>query len=156
MRLYLVQHGEALPKEVDPERALSTDGRADVERLAAFLEKKETIARILHSGKLRARQTAEILGTKIAPEVAIEVTTGIDPLDDPQPLVRQVGSWEKNVMVVGHLPFLSKFVSLLVAGKQEAESVTFLPGSLVCLERTEGNWTVVSMLRPESLKCSSE
>ncbi len=35
MRLYLVQHGEALSKDVDPERALSDVGRADAEHLVS-------------------------------------------------------------------------------------------------------------------------
>lgn len=30
MRIYLVQHGLAIPKEVDPERPLSEQGREDV------------------------------------------------------------------------------------------------------------------------------
>ncbi len=33
MRLYLVQHGEALAKERDPERPLSGHGRADIDFL---------------------------------------------------------------------------------------------------------------------------
>ncbi len=36
---YLAQHGEALSKEVDPERALSERGRKDVERVAGFLKR---------------------------------------------------------------------------------------------------------------------
>ena len=36
IKLYLVQHGEALPKEDDPARPLSEKGQADVRRLAAF------------------------------------------------------------------------------------------------------------------------
>ncbi len=37
MRLYLVQHGEAVTKAVDPDRPLSEQGRADVERLAIWM-----------------------------------------------------------------------------------------------------------------------
>ena len=33
MRLYLVQHGEAVAKEVDPDRPLSEHGREDIVRL---------------------------------------------------------------------------------------------------------------------------
>ena len=29
MRLYLVQHGDAIPEQVDPERPLSAEGRRD-------------------------------------------------------------------------------------------------------------------------------
>ena len=37
MRLYIVQHGDAVAKDVEPERPLSEKGRADIERLAGFL-----------------------------------------------------------------------------------------------------------------------
>ena len=60
MKLYLVQHGEACAEDVDPERPLTAQGRADVERLAAFLQQAGIqVGRVIHSGKLRAEQTAE-------------------------------------------------------------------------------------------------
>ena len=37
MKLYLVQHGEACAKDVDPQRPLTEQGRADVDRLARLL-----------------------------------------------------------------------------------------------------------------------
>ena len=62
MRLYLLQHGEALAKEIDPERPLSDRGRADVSRLAALLRARGMgVGWIAHSGKARARESAEIL-----------------------------------------------------------------------------------------------
>ena len=62
MKLYLVQHGEAKSKDEDEKRPLTDQGRQGVERVAAFLKGAgvET-KRVIHSGKLRAEQTAEIL-----------------------------------------------------------------------------------------------
>ena len=37
MKLYLVQHGEALPKEINSDRPLSDQGRQDLEQFARFL-----------------------------------------------------------------------------------------------------------------------
>ena len=37
MRLLLVQHGEAVPEQVEPARPLSARGAADVARIAEFL-----------------------------------------------------------------------------------------------------------------------
>ena len=72
MRLYLVQHGEALPKQVDPERPLSERGRSDVARVADFLKGAGIrVTRVAHSGKTRARQTAELLASfvrRLAPD----------------------------------------------------------------------------------------
>jgi len=62
MRAYLAQHGLAKDGNEDAERSLSGRGRKDVARCAGFLgrvEKPEPV-RIVHSGKLRARQSAEI------------------------------------------------------------------------------------------------
>jgi phosphohistidine phosphatase len=63
MKLYLAQHGDSLPEQVNPERPLSERGREDVRRLAEFLGGTGIqVRRVYHSGKLRARQTAELLG----------------------------------------------------------------------------------------------
>jgi len=52
----------------------------------------------------------------------------------------------------GHLPFMSKLVSALVAGDEEAPMVAFQPGSMVCVERdSEGRWQIVWMIRPDTL-----
>ena len=67
MKLYLVQHGEACAKDVDPDRPLTDAGKADVERLAAFLGQVGIrVDRVIHSGKLRAVQTAERLAGVLA------------------------------------------------------------------------------------------
>ncbi len=67
MRLYLMQHGKARPKEEDPDRSLSDEGRAEVGRVAGFLAKTDVVRSlpILHSGKTRARQTAEGLARAV-------------------------------------------------------------------------------------------
>ncbi|HDD66024.1 MAG TPA: phosphohistidine phosphatase SixA, partial [Nitrososphaeria archaeon] len=63
MKVYLVQHGEAKREEEDPARPLTEEGKREVEDVARFLaELGVRVDRILHSGKLRAAQTANILG----------------------------------------------------------------------------------------------
>jgi phosphohistidine phosphatase len=55
MRLYLVQHGEAVSKDIDPDRPLTAAGRQDIELLASFLWRhRVSVSRIIHSGKARA------------------------------------------------------------------------------------------------------
>jgi phosphohistidine phosphatase len=61
MRLFLVQHGNALLKDVDPERGLSESGKQDVANVVAFLARGSVqVERIFHSGKKRAWETAEL------------------------------------------------------------------------------------------------
>ncbi len=39
MRLYLMQHGNPVMEEVDPERPLSDQGKSDVRKVAEFLKR---------------------------------------------------------------------------------------------------------------------
>jgi len=83
MKLYLVQHGEAVAKEVDPDRPLSERGLRDVEKMALFLRRGGIgVGRILHSGKRRAEQTAQVLAAAILPGDQPESVEGIKPNDD--------------------------------------------------------------------------
>jgi len=85
MLLYLVQHGEAKREEEDPARPLTDKGKSEVEKIASFIAKTGIhIERILHSGKLRALQTAEILASHLKPPRGIEQADALDPLADPK------------------------------------------------------------------------
>jgi phosphohistidine phosphatase len=153
MKLYLVQHGEALSKEQDVERPLSKQGRRDVERMAGFLATAGVrVTRVLHSGKLRARQTAEILAQVVQPRGMPEAYEELAPNDSLMPFADLVAGWNEDSLVVGHLPFMGRAVCLLLTGDEEHAAVGFRPGSLVCLER-EGDdpWNLAWMLRPELL-----
>ncbi len=153
MRLYLVQHGEAAPKDVDPDRPLTSAGRADVEALARFLERQGVSAdRVVHSGKTRARETAEALARGIAPQAAIETAAGLAPNDPVEPIAAEAQGMAEDTVLVGHLPFMARLASRLLTGREEPAVAAFRPGSLLCLERDEaGAWTVAWMIRPELL-----
>lgn len=154
MKLYLVQHGEACAKEVDPQRPLSESGKADVERLAAFLSGAAIrIERVLHSGKLRALQTAERLVRVLASGIELEVSSLINPNDDPKAFDWQSDSWDRDTLIVGHLPFLARLVAHLVVEDENRPVAAFKPGSMVCLQRDgEGCWQIDWMIRPELLR----
>lgn len=151
MKLYLVQHGDAVPKEEDPARPLSDQGRADVRRIAAFLaEAGVRVSAILHSGKKRAEQTAGLLAAAIGVGKRLDKISGIDPLDPTPEFARTANEWTTDTMVVGHLPFVGKLVSGLVVEDEARSTVAFRPGTVVCLERDEsGGWAIAWMLRPE-------
>ena len=147
MRLYLVQHGDAVPEQ----RPLSAAGRREVEAVARLLASKCTrAARVAHSGKLRARQTAELLAAALAPGTVSETMTGLNPNDPVEPVVRSIAEWTSEVMLVGHLPFLGKLVARLVAGDERKPVAAFIPGTVVCLEQGEtAHWAITWMVRPE-------
>jgi phosphohistidine phosphatase len=150
MRLYLVQHGEAVPEDVDPTRPLSAGGRSDVERVAAFLGRGGIHGMdVWHSGKRRAEQTAAILAAALSSEQRPEARTGLNPNDPTEGIVREVAARDRDVMLVGHLPYMAKLANRLVVGREDAGVVAFRPGSVLCLERTDQRWTIVWMATPE-------
>ena len=154
MKLYLAQHGEACDKEADPDRPLTEQGQADIDHQAALLEQAGIkVDRVLHSGKLRAQQPAERLGKAIAPNVGIETSGLINPNDNPRAFDWQSESWDRDTLIVGHLPFISKLVSHLVIEDENRPITDFQPGSVVCLERdSNDHWRINWMIRPELLK----
>jgi len=153
VRIYLVQHGEAKPKDEDPERPLTERGRADVARVAEFARQAGVEpAEIRHSGKLRAEQTAEILRQHLAPEKGTRAVEGLSPNDDVAPLAKELAAVNEPLMIVGHLPFLAKLAGLLLVGSPDASIVRFRMGGIVCLERDdEGRWSVAWMITPDLL-----
>jgi phosphohistidine phosphatase len=153
MRLWIVQHGDALAKVVDPDRPLSERGRTDVERLAAHLASCGVrVERVLHSGKTRAQQTAEILAGALRVRDGAESAKGLDPLDPPGRFAAECTDAARDLLVAGHMPFVGKLASLLVAGREDANLLQFVPGTAACLERSEdGSWSAVCVLRPELL-----
>lgn len=154
MKLYLVQHGEARTKEVDPARPLTEQGQADIDHLAAFLKQAGIqVERVIHSGKLRAQQTAERLAQAIAAEVELETSGLINPNDNPKAFDWQSESWDRDTLIIGHLPFLAKLVSHLLIEDDTRLITAYQPGSIVCLEHTdEAGWQINWMLRPELLR----
>jgi phosphohistidine phosphatase len=151
MRLYLVQHGNAVPEQLDPERPLSAAGRREIEAVARLLAGTGTRAvRVAHSGKLRAQQTAELLVTALAPGTAPEIMPGLNPNEPVEPMARTIADWTSDVMLVGHLPFMGKLVARLVAGDERKPVAAFVPGTVVCLERGDADhWAITWMVRPQ-------
>ncbi|MDH5363038.1 MAG: phosphohistidine phosphatase SixA [Aigarchaeota archaeon] len=154
MKLYLVQHAEAKGEEEDPARPLSEMGWKDLEKVTSFLRKRGIeIARILHSGKLRARQTAEKLSEVVRSSEDVQENEGLAPLDDPAKWENRLKEETADVMLVGHLPHLSKLAGLLLTGDSNRRVINFKMGGVVCLERDEkGSWSVGWMIIPQVLR----
>lgn len=153
MRVYLVRHGDANPKAVDPNRGLSAKGLRDVQKMAAFLKPLGLRAGVVwHSGKARAAQTAQIMATAVASDAGVVQREGLAPNDPTKLLRKALAQADDDLMIVGHLPFLGKLASALVAGDEAAGVVDFPAGAAVCVERHgEATWAVVWMLIPDVL-----
>lgn len=150
MEFYLVQHGEAAHETADPERALTARGRAEVERVArAAAAAGIAVPVIFHSGKLRARQTAEILASHLVVTAGVRESGSLAPNDDPADAVRLAEDANEPTMIVGHLPHLGRVASLLLAGNADREIIAFRMGAIVCLTGEKGAWRLRWMLTPE-------
>lgn len=151
MALYLVQHGQSLPKEVDPDQGLSDVGVADTKRIADVARGYQVdVSLIKHSGKKRARQTAEILADALNPAGGLEAVSGLKALDDVAALAASLDT-AADAMLVGHLPFMSRMASLLVAGSADKPIFKFQNSGIVCLDRDPdtGSWLIVWALMPK-------
>ena len=154
MNIYLVQHGKPIPKEQDPERPLSPQGKEDVEKIASFLIKTGIeVNDIFHSGKTRARQTAEIIASKLNPDKKPLVKRGLSPLNEVKITAGDIEQIQNDFMIVGHLPHLARLTSLLTTGNESNPVVSFQQGGVVCLEKKEeGDWSIAWMLVPGLIK----
>jgi phosphohistidine phosphatase len=151
MRLYLVQHGHALTKDIDPGRSLSGEGLKEVQLMATHMyEKRVPVDKIYHSGKMRAHQTAEIFAETLIVNDDVIAIDGINPKDPVEAFANKIANLKPNTMIVGHLPFMAKLVSLLVTGKEDPVLVAYRPASVVCLvQDEEKHWHIGWMLRPD-------
>ena len=139
MMLYLMQHAQAVAEEVDTLRPLSDEGRTATARVAAHVALRSLqVEHIYHSGKLRARQTAEILGAALHVEDRVEPLEGLNPKDRAEPLARWLRvETEKSpgsgIALVSHLPLLDRLASLLLTGDEEMGVIVFQYAALVAL-----------------------
>lgn len=138
MDIYLIQHAESVPEKEDPTRPLSNEGKATMGRvgaLAARLEIRPDL--IFHSGKLRARQTAEILARHLGLLDGVREKQGLGPLDAVAPvdewLRDEAASGVTGLAIVAHLPFLDRLASLLIAENESLGVVSFQNGAIAKL-----------------------
>ena len=155
MHLYLARHGDALSKDEHPNCPLSDKGRQDVGLMAAFLARtRPSISWLVHSGKVRAIQTALMFAETLGPgRMVEEATEGLAPEDPPVFVANTVNDWPEDPMLVGHLPHLARLAGLLLTGKTEETVVHFQPGTVVCLERNKNSdgWTINWAVCPKLL-----
>lgn len=148
MALYLSQHGISLPKDQDPEKGLSQEGKKQTALIARVAKNYEVpVSKIVHSGLKRAEQTALIYHDVLLPGSGPETIEGIAPLDDVELYAPRIKPGN-NLMVVGHLPFLDRLVSYLAAGDQTLSVYRFQNSGIVCLDFENNNWFIKWTLNP--------
>jgi phosphohistidine phosphatase len=153
MFVYLVQHADAKKEEVDPSRSLSEKGLQDIKKVASYVSQLNIkVYKIFHSGKLRAKQTAEVLSENLKPTKGITEVGGLAPLDDAEIWEERLKGMTDDIILVGHLPHLDKLASLLLCGNADKNVVSFKMAGIVCIKRNDiGEWSLQWILTPETV-----
>ena len=138
----LVRHGDALSEEEDPRRPLSAAGREQVDKVAALVAALSLdLEEIRHSGKERARETAEIFAARIGVATdRVREVSGLKPRDDVESMAETLASEGRSVALVGHLPFMCLLASRLMSGDAGRMQFRFGDAGCMVVSRMEGEW----------------
>ena len=135
MHLLLLRHGDALQQGFDDtSRPLSPLGEKQASVAAGTLQRFNISIDIVVSSPLeRARQTAKIVQYKLN-VVESETSEYLIPDTDQCQLIQYLSRLQKpTVLLVGHEPHLSRFISNLITGTSSA-LISMKKGSLACLD----------------------
>ena len=138
MILYLVHHGDAVGAAVNTQRPLSVAGREQVERLAADAAGRGARPLVVwHSGKLRARQTAEEFWRQCNALAEFSATRDLQPDDPPQWFADRIKGETRDILIAGHYPHLPRLLQLMTSGA----GASFPQHGVVALETHDGGET---------------
>lgn len=139
MTLWVVRHARAVDRSIslrDARRPLTQEGRdrfAEVFRGLRGLGARFDL--LLHSPLLRAIETAEMLAPCLRGDGETAVTPFLAARPGASLLAEIAGARGRSVAVVGHEPWLSELVSLLVTGAPDAaDRFPLKKGGVVRLE----------------------
>ena len=146
MHLILVHHGDAVGPDVDPQRPLSPNGRLAVEGLASSAAARGVKPTVIwHSGKLRAKQTAEAFWRACNPFAEFSATRDLQPEDSPDWMRDRLRAESRDVLIAGHYPHLPGLLAKLVPGSR-----AFPKNGVVALVSEDDGETWIEEWRLES------
>jgi phosphohistidine phosphatase len=164
MNVYILRHGIAMEPgspgiNTDAERPLIPKGEQRLREAADAMEKMGlSFDAIISSPYLRARQTAEIVAKHFKLQKKLMFSDDLIPGGNPQALIRQLNGLKpapENILIVGHEPFLSRFIALLASGGTGA-TIDLKKGSLCKLETEELEYghcaTLAWLLTPRQME----
>lgn len=138
MKIYLVRHGAAEGAEVNPDRPLTKNGEKQVVVLAKKIKSKHfAIDEIIHSGVLRAEQTALILQKELGLNHDLSKGEDLLPGSDPKVWFDQLHQSKKNIMLVGHMPFMGILAEMLIKNQM---ALGFSTASMIAFRFEEGEF----------------
>jgi len=149
MHVYLIHHGVAVGPGEDARRPLSPVGAASVARLAAkasALGAKPDV--VWHSGKLRAKQTAQEFWRACNALAEFGATRDLQPDDPPQWMRDRLRGETRNIALAGHFPYMPRLLALLTTGGEAG--VDFPINGIVALASDDEGDTYRELWRLEN------
>lgn len=125
MTLYVLRHGLAVEPGTrafakDAERPLTAKGERKLWKIAEAMEGLGlSFDLILSSPYRRARQTAEIVAEAFNARKKLEFSDELAPAGSAKKLIEHLNRLDPmpdTVLLAGHEPYLSEFISLLLSG----------------------------------------
>jgi phosphohistidine phosphatase len=138
MNLYILRHGLAVEPgsdgfNKDSERPLTPKGERKLWKIAQALEALDvSFDWILSSPYVRARQTADIIAEGLGLRKRIELSESLTPSGSAKKLLEQIRHRQpppEDILLVGHEPYLSDLIALLISGSTGI-AVTMRKGGL--------------------------
>jgi len=150
LQVYLVHHGHAVGPDVDIRRPLSAAGRSASERVAAEAAARGMKPQVVwHSGKLRAKQTAEIFWRASNALAELSATKDLQP-EDPAVWMRdRLRHESRDVLIAGHFTHLPRLLALM-RGEQDGAMADFPLHGIVSLRSDDEGQTWTEGWRIES------
>ncbi|SFM48464.1 SixA phosphatase family protein [Thermodesulforhabdus norvegica] len=157
MLWYLVQHGRALPEDVDPERSLSSEGIKEVGAAARGLKLLGIKPHaIFSSTKKRSIQTAELIASILNfPNEQVVKSDVFRPSGSPEEISKFLKEYSKpaqSILIAGHMPGLQYLADALIGG---SNTVAFVNAGVLCIESEGiafGTGRVLWYIRPEQFE----
>lgn len=121
MNLYVIRHAiaeEEHPSGEDSQRALTEKGRKKMRQIAKGLRiLGSEFDVILTSPYIRAQETAQILADVFKMKKQVVVSENLTPISTPDALISEINEKYSvdSIAIVGHEPYLTTFISQLVA-----------------------------------------
>jgi len=164
MNIFILRHGIAAERGTegvtqDSERPLTGKGRHQLRKSAEAMKRmKLRFDLILSSPYVRARKTAEIVAEELNLKKRLKLTNTLKYENSPESMIAEIARLKpapKNLLVVGHEPYLSDLVSRLVSGNGNL-AMDFKKGGLCKLEMEKMDGAIkgqlVWLLTPKLMK----
>jgi phosphohistidine phosphatase len=145
--------------KTDAARPLTPKGKRQLRQIATALQNLGLdFNLILSSPFLRARQTAEIIARSRKRKNRVAFSDELAPGGNPKALIQQLNELKpvpENVLLVGHEPYLSELIGLLISGGTTTD-IELKKGGLGKLEAAPLRFgrcaTLAWLLTPKQMK----